>query len=146
MKAGDSFRRIRQVRYPSLEAAIESFRPFPTPHHIAPGDLRHIATQSFKPTENGGFTTKFDWQVFRRNHSNVENPLADFPDQLAALDVPVLSLRGEESTILTAADQQELVARLRHGSGVLIPRATHNLHAEAPDDVARAIDAFLSSP
>jgi pimeloyl-ACP methyl ester carboxylesterase len=143
MKAGRSFTRIRQVRYPSLEAAVRGFRPFPMPHHIPEPLLRYIARASFKPSDDGAFTSKFDWQVFQQNHRARENPLADFPGQVASLPMPALALRGDESTILTADDHAQMVASLRKGTGRVVPHATHSLHAEAPDAVAGAIREFL---
>jgi len=143
LKAGRSFTRIRQVRYPSLDAAIRGFRPFPMPHHIAEPVLRYIARASFKPTEDGAFTSKFDWQVFQQSRGAGENPLADFPGQVASLPMPTLVLRGDESSILTADDHAQMVSSLRQGSGYVVPHATHSLHAEAPQAVASAIREFL---
>jgi len=143
-RTGDSFRRIRQMRYPSLESAVESFRPFPSPHRIPPERLRYIAHASFRPIDGGpGVTSKFHWDVFRAGGPPRENPLSTFPEQLAALEVPTLALRGEHSTILTAEEHRRMVDLLRHGRGVVIPDATHNPHAEAPDQVAAAMVAFL---
>jgi pimeloyl-ACP methyl ester carboxylesterase len=61
-----------------------------------------------------------------------------------SIPVPVLSVRGADSTTLSAEDQGELLRLLRDGRGVEIPHATHSLHAEQPERVAAAMREFLS--
>lgn len=144
LRAGRAFQRIPQIHYPSLEHAVRGFQPFPSPHRIAPDVLDYLARHSFKQVEGGAFTSKFHWKSYQRDRSREGNPLADHGARLAALAMPVLSLRGGESPILSAAEQAELVGRLRAGRGVEIPAATHSLHAEQPALVARAIAGFLA--
>jgi pimeloyl-ACP methyl ester carboxylesterase len=142
-RAGRAFQRIPQLRYPSLEQAMLRFQPFPPVHQVAPDVLAYLARHSFKPIDDGMLTSKFHWKSYQRDRSREGNPLAEHGARLRALDVPVLSVRGGESTILTRDDQQELLRRLRFGRGVEIAGATHSLHAERPAEVAAAMREFL---
>ncbi len=145
-RAGDGFRKLPQLRYPSLDDAIRTFKPFPAPHRISPAVLQSIARESFKPTEDGGHTSKFHWQVFRADRDGTQrHPLADFADRLAGIRVPALCLRGAESTILSPEDHADMAARIPRASAVEIPDSTHNLHAEQPERIASAIRSFVAS-
>ena len=145
-RAGQAFRRIPQIRYPSLDAAVQRFQPFPPQHHIPPDVLDYLARHSFKPAPDGGgeLVSKFHWKSYQRDRSREGNPLADHDERLRAIDVPVLSVRGGDSTILSREEQAELLRILRDGRGVEIPRTTHSLHVERPDLVAAAMREFLS--
>lgn len=145
-RAGQAFRRIPQIRYPSLDAAVRRFQPFPPQHHVPPSVLDYLARHSFKDAgdRSGELVSKFHWKSYQRDRSREGNPLADHGTRLAAIGVPVLSVRGGDSTILGRDDQAELLRILRDGRGVEIPCATHSLHAEQPDLVAAAMREFLS--
>lgn len=146
-RAGQAFRRIPQIRYPSLEAALQRFQPFPSQHRVPPDVLDYLARHSFKPADDGDgdeLVSRFHWKSYQRDRSREGNPLADHRERLHAIAVPVLSVRGGESTILSRDDQTELLRILRDGRGVEIPHATHSLHAEQPALVAQAMRAFLS--
>lgn len=143
-RAGRAFQRIPQLRYPSLEHAVRRFQPFPSTHHVPADVLDYLARHSFKPIDAGGeLTSKFHWKSYQRDRSREGDPLADHGSRLGAIDVPVLSIRGGDSTILPRDDQAELLRRLRDGRGVEIPHATHSLHAEQPGAVVAALRAFL---
>jgi pimeloyl-ACP methyl ester carboxylesterase len=145
-RAGKAFRRMPQIRYPTLDHAMLRFQPFPSRHHVARAVLEYLARHSFKTVDDGSgeLTSKFHWKSYQRDRSREGNPLADHGARLRALDVPVLSLRGSDSTILSAADQAELLDRLQDGRGVEIAHATHSLHAEQPEAVAAALRSFLA--
>ena len=145
-RAGQAFRRIPQIRYPSLDAAVRRFQPFPSQHHVPTDVLDYLARHSFKDAgdRSGELVSKFHWKSHQRDRSREGNPLADHGTRLAAIAVPVLSVRGGDSTILSREDQAELLGILRDGRGVEIPHATHSLHAEQPGLVAAAMREFLS--
>lgn len=140
-RAGRGFRRMPQLRYPSLEIAVRRFQPYPTPHRVPDTTLQEIARQSFKPTEDGGFVSCFHWKRFQAD-DGPKHPLADFPSDVARIDVPTLVVRGEESTILSAEQHAAFVEALPDGRGVEIPGTTHSLHVERPAAVAREIAGF----
>lgn len=145
-RAGQAFRRMPQIRYPSLDAALQRFQPFPPVHHVPPDVLEYLGRHSFKPADDdsGELVSKFHWKSYQRDRSREGNPLLDHDARLRAIAVPVLSVRGGDSTILSREDQAELLRRLRDGRGIEVPRATHSLHAEQPALVAAAMRDFLS--
>jgi len=141
--AGASFRRMPQVRYPSLASATRRFQPYPSPHHVPEEVLRRIAHESFKPSGDGGVVSRFHWKRFQAD-DGPPHPLECFRDDLARVPVPTLVVRAEESTILSAADHATFVRRLPHGQGAVVPGTTHSLHVERPAAVATEIRSFLS--
>jgi len=141
-RTGEGFRRVPQIRWSSLDDAVRSFRPFPSPHRVPPEVLEAIGRVSFKPSGDGGWTSKFHWKVFQRDRTGEPNPLANFAESIRRIEVPTLCLRGAGSTILSREEHTEMAARLPHGLAVEIPATTHNLHAEEPEAVAEAILAF----
>lgn len=144
-RTGDGFRRMPQLRWPTLEDAVRAFRPFPSPHCVPQDILAEIARVSFKPTEDGGWTSKFHWKVFQRDASKEPSPLAHFAERLGDIEVPTLCLRGAESTILTPEEHREMATRIPRASACEIPATTHNLHVEAPAAVAEAVIGFARS-
>jgi len=143
-RAGRAFNRVPQLRYPTLTHATDRFQPFPTPHRIDAPVLDYLARHSFKALPDGGFTSKFHWKSYQCDRSREGTPLADYGERLRRIAIPVLSLRGAESTILGAAEQTELLRRLPDGRGIEIAAATHSLHAEQPGAVAHAMRDFLA--
>ncbi len=144
VKAGKSFRRMPQLRYPTLDAAVRRFQPYPTPHHVPDAVLREIAHESFKPSGDGGFVSRFHWRRFQAD-DGPRHPLNTFEEDVGRVGVPTLVLRGDVSTILSAEDHAAFVARLPNGRGAEISRATHSLHVERPVEVAAEIVAFATT-
>ncbi len=143
VKAGKSFRRMPQLRYPSLAAAVRRFQPYPTPHRVPDEVLQEIAHESFKPSGDGGFVSRFHWRRFQAD-DGPQHPLQAFSEDVSSVAVPTLVLRGAESTILSAEQHEAFVAALPNGHGVEIADATHSLHVERPATVAEEIAAFAA--
>lgn len=143
-RAGRAFRRMPQLAYPTLEDAMRRFQPYPSPHYVTEPVLDYLARHSFKPIDEGGYTSKFHWKSYQRDRRREGNPLAGYGERLRRIEVPVLSVHGAASTILSDDDQRELVRRLPRGRGVDVAGATHSLHAEQPDAVARALQEFFT--
>jgi 2-hydroxymuconate-semialdehyde hydrolase len=59
------------------------------------------------------------------------------------LTVPVLHVSGAEDRNIPPAVARALTQRT-HGRFVLIPRATHNVHIDAPPELVEAIEGFLA--
>jgi pimeloyl-ACP methyl ester carboxylesterase len=142
-RAGRALNRIPQLRYDTLEDAVRRFQPYPAPHSVPEAVRLYLGRHSFKPTEDGGYTSKFHWKTFQHGRERRPSPLADFDERLRRVPVPTLAVRGEHSTILSRDEHAALVARLPRGRGVEIANATHSLHAEQPLAVARAIAEHL---
>jgi pimeloyl-ACP methyl ester carboxylesterase len=143
-RAGRAFHRIPQIAYPTLDDAMLRFQPYPSPHRVAEPVLRYLARHSFKQLADGTFTSKFHWKSYQRDRRREPNPLADHDQRLRRIPVPVLSVHGAASTILTDRDQAELLRRLPRGHGVDVPDATHSVHAEQPAAVARALRELVA--
>ncbi|MDG2305609.1 MAG: alpha/beta hydrolase [Candidatus Binatia bacterium] len=144
VRAGKSFRRMPQLRYPSMAVAVRRFQPYPTPHVVPDDILSEIAHESFKPSGDGGFVSRFHWERFQAVDGST-HPLHSFPEDVGRVPVPTLVVRGGESTILSADDHAAFVERLPQGRGVEIPEVTHSLHVERPGDVAAEIAAFVAA-
>ncbi len=144
ISSGHLLRRIPQIRYPTLEAALERFQPWPTSHRIPPETLDEIGRASFKPLPEGGYTARFDWRRMRDAPAEVPHPFSGFRAQLAALPMPVLAVRAGDSTVLSATDHAAGLGELPNGRGLVVPETTHSLHAERPDVIADAIVGFAS--
>jgi len=68
---------------------------------------------------------------------------ADSRPTLAAIDVPVLVLVGDEDRLTPPADAEAMVAALPHARSTHIPGAGHLVPLERPDAVAAELLAFL---
>lgn len=143
VRSGRAFRRMPQVRYPTLASALRRFQPYPTPHRVPDDLLQAIARESFKPTDDGGFVSRFHWKRFQADEGS-PHPLESFTDDLGRIPTPTLVIRGEASTILSADDHESFVSRVPDADGAVIPGTTHSLHVERPEAVARAILDFAS--
>lgn len=141
-RTGESLAKIPQMRWPSLEQAVRAFRPFPGDHRIPPGRLEYIARNSFKPSGDGGWVSKFHWKSFRRASPDAPAPHVDFPDRLRRVAVPTLCVRAGESTILPPGDLADMAGRIPDARALEIPATSHQLHVEQPEAVAGAVLDF----
>ena len=69
--------------------------------------------------------------------------LTGFPFNEETFDVPTLSLHGSKSDYLSAADLPIIKKVFPQAMAQSINDASHWLHVERPDEVARAIQGFL---
>jgi pimeloyl-ACP methyl ester carboxylesterase len=143
MRAGHRLRTLRQPDYATAEEGIAAFKLFPGDSTAPPEVIRHVAEHSLRRQANGRYTSKYDWRFFRDRGPDGEAALLDFPALLSEIRCPTLVVRGEASTILTAAEHAEMVGRLPAGSGVVIAGSAHNPHVENPAATADALTAFL---
>ena len=124
--------------YETLEEAIERFSLLPRENDAAPEILEHVARESFRQTTDGRWAPKFDRATFAAHHP------FDFRAGLAAIDCPVLFVRGERSSVLSARTASELAGHCRSGSWVEIAGAHHHVLLDRPAELARAIATFLA--
>jgi pimeloyl-ACP methyl ester carboxylesterase len=125
------------ARYGSLEEAVAKFRPLPEETVAEPDVLRHVARHSFRRESDGRWTAKFDRASLAAHES------FDLRHRLAELELPVLFVRGEHSTVVSAAGQSKLAAACRRGRSVEIPGCHHHVLIDRPDLLGRAIGACL---
>ena len=144
-RTGRALRRMPQIHYPTIEDAVRRFQPFPPKHRIPDDELRRLAAESFRSTQDGRCTSRFHWQRFQADgEPEDEHPLDGFAERLGRIAVPTLILRGAESTILSKRHYAEMKRRIPLARGVEIPDATHNIHAEQPAAVGHALREFVA--
>jgi pimeloyl-ACP methyl ester carboxylesterase len=144
-RTGRALRRMPQIHYATIADAVRRFQPFPAEHRIPEDELRRLAEESFRPTPDGRCTSRFHWQRFQADgEPEDEHPLDGFADRLDRIAVPTLVLRGAESTILSRKQFDAMVRRIPRARGVEIPDSTHNIHAEQPVAVGRALREFVA--
>ena len=117
----------------------------------APEHLRYSLMHSLKQTEDGRWTWKQDRRRRATRETNEEELQAardrraeELWDDLRALRIPMLLMRGDWSKILSPDHADEIVRTVDDARLVVIPEATHNVHSDNPQDFARELDAFLS--
>lgn len=142
-RTGRRLKRVPQIRYPDAATAQRGFQPYPLPHRASEDVCAYLAQHSFRQEADGGWISKFHWARMRQERDPTGHYLGDFTDRYGQLDLPVLSVRGGDSSILPPDEFEEMLRRLPHGHGVEIPAATHSLHLEKPAEVATAIRNFV---
>jgi pimeloyl-ACP methyl ester carboxylesterase len=143
VRSGMAFRRMPQPRWASRDEAVAAFRLFPPDGDPSEEALRRLAAHSVRADGDGGWTSKFDWRYFRDRDPDAPHPYAGFGERLGRVACPTLVLRGERSSIQSAADHAQLLARLPAATGLVIAGAGHNPHVERPAETADAIARFV---
>lgn len=124
------------AEYPTLEEAIAKFRTLPKQTIAAPEILRHVARHGFRE-QGGRWSTKFD-----RASLGSHEPF-DLRPRLGELEIPVVVIRGEHSTVLRAEHARALAAACRDGSLIELPGCHHHLLIDRPDLLGQAIRGLL---
>lgn len=124
------------AEYPTLEEAVSKFRPLPKATIASPEVLRHVASHGFRE-QQGRWMTKFD-----RASLGAHEPF-DLRGRLGELEVPVLIVRGEHSTVLSAASARKLADACRDAMLVELPGCHHHLPIDRPDLLGQAIRGLL---
>ncbi len=120
--------------YPTREAAVARFRPIPDQPTLA-YIADHVAATSVRPAE-GGWTWKFDPQVFARDHLT--------PQLLTRLDCRVALFRAEHG-LITPQQGEVLYDRLGRVAPVIeIPAAGHHIMLDQPIALVAALRTLLS--
>lgn len=134
---GERARRFRYPgTYPSLEEAVEHFRPLPEQPDIPDYILDHIARHSLRRGDDG-WTWKFDPAAFTR-------PRIDMAERLAAARCRLALIYGERSRLLTP-DTAAYMSGLMGGRAPVIPLpgAHHHLPLDHPLAFVVALRALL---
>jgi pimeloyl-ACP methyl ester carboxylesterase len=120
--------------YPTREAAIARFRPIPDQPVLA-WVAEHVAATSIRPAE-GGWTWKFDPQVFVRDHLT--------PELLTRLDCRVALFRAEHG-LVTPQQGEAIYDRLGRVAPLIeIPVAGHHIMLDEPVALAAALRTLLA--
>jgi pimeloyl-ACP methyl ester carboxylesterase len=120
--------------YPTREAAVARFRPIPDQPVLA-WVAEHVAATSIRPAE-GGWTWKFDPQVFARDHLT--------PELLTRLDCRVALFRAEHG-LVTPQQGEVIYDRLGRVAPLIeIPVAGHHIMLDEPVALAAALRTLLA--
>lgn len=120
--------------YPTREAIIARFRPIPDQPALS-WIAEHVAATSIRPAE-GGWTWKFDPQVFARDHLT--------PELLTRLDCRVALFRAEHG-LVTPQQGEVIYDRLgRIAPLIEIPVAGHHIMLDEPVALAAALRTLLA--
>jgi Lysophospholipase len=120
--------------YPTPEAAVARFRPIPDQPTLA-YIADHVAATSIRPAE-GGWTWKFDPNVFARDHLT--------PELLTRLDCRVALFRAEHG-LVTPQQGEVLYDRLGRVAPVIeIPVAGHHIMLDQPVALVAALRTLLA--
>jgi pimeloyl-ACP methyl ester carboxylesterase len=120
--------------YPTPEAAVARFRPIPDQPTLA-YIADHVAATSIRPAE-GGWTWKFDPNVFARDHLT--------PELLTRLDCRVALFRAEHG-LVTPQQGEVLYDRLGRVAPVIeIPVAAHHIMLDQPVALVAALRTLLA--
>lgn len=128
----------------SFEDFLDRSREF-MPHR-AEAQLRYSLTHALRQTEEGKWTWKQDRRP-RRPVSEEERSIRTegLWADVKSIRLPTILFRGEWSKILSPDIARRVINLMRNARLVEIPRATHNVHSDNPEDFARALDEFLQS-
>ena len=118
----------------TAEAAVARFRPIPDQPTLA-YIADHVAATSIRPAE-GGWTWKFDPNVFARDHLT--------PELLTRLDCRVALFRAEHG-LITPQQGEVLYDRLGRVAPVIeIPVAGHHIMLDQPVALVAALRTLLA--
>ncbi|GIW10688.1 MAG: alpha/beta hydrolase [Dehalococcoidia bacterium] len=134
--------RRRRHRWPSREAAIAAYRTRPAFASWRPEVLALYVEHGFRETPSGeielkcpGWVEAFGYEV---------TPSTDPWPLVTQVTAPVLVVRGERSTVFSAAIAADLVATLPCGRLITVPDRSHALPMEEPELVASLARAFFA--
>lgn len=136
----------RQIRGPDVfsdveEAYAAQLAGDPT---ADPPTLRFRVEHNLVRLPDGKLTWKHD-KALRDGTAPYDNYSTDEQWAIwAAIDVPVLILRGEISDLLSVDIAERMLAANRRASLVTIPGAGHSIATDAPDLVTAALADFLA--
>jgi len=127
------------VTYPDLETAKARYRLMPNEGEIAPEILGTVAEKSLARTDEGRWTLKFDRDSFFGGDG------MNVVEALAAVTIPTLLVRAENSRIMTVEGLERAAIANPRAQAVTIPGAHHHVLLEMPAAVAQVIEDFARS-
>jgi pimeloyl-ACP methyl ester carboxylesterase len=109
---------------------------------VAPGAAPHVherlARFGYRATPDG-FVQKFDQAFLRSVRTWDARPV------LARITVPVLVIKGADSTAMSSTGYDELLRVLPSARGVVLRGAGHQVHLDQPLNVAAEVEGFVAS-
>ena len=125
---------------PTFDAARARFRLVPEQNRAEGYVLDYIAKHSLKQVE-GGWTWKFDENFVPRHREEERERIGTI---LAAIDIPVTYIYGDQSIVVSRKLAHAIVQRLKHGRGpVAVPQSHHHVLLDQPLSLVAALKAVL---
>lgn len=134
-----ALRMLPHPHYASLEDAERRFRLLPSITTADPSMLAHVVRHSVTRAADGTYTLKFD----RRALSGA--PPQDLAPALAAIQCPILAVRGAQSQVVSPAALAEFPATNPRARTAEIAGAHHHVMLDQPAGLARVIRTFLDA-
>jgi pimeloyl-ACP methyl ester carboxylesterase len=104
-----------------------------------------ILTPNLRQLPDGWWTWKHDPGFLKINEDYVDPTLlAERWGSLPGVQQPVLLIRGERSTILSAEVAERMMAALPNARFHCLPNIGHNVHLDVPDALAALVLPFLA--
>jgi esterase len=134
-----ALRKLPHPHYASLAEAEQRFRLLPASTTADPSVLAHVIRHGMTQTADGTYTLKFD----RRALSGA--PAQDLAPALAAVQCPILAVRGARSEVVSAAALAEFPAANPRARTAEVADAHHHVMLDQPAALARVLRAFLDA-
>ena len=126
--------------YPTYAAARARFRLVPEQNRAEGYVLDYVAQHSLKQVD-GGWTWKFDENFVPRFRDEERERVAA---TLAAIDVPITFIYGDQSLVVSRELAYAIVKRLQRGRGpVAVPQSHHHVLLDQPLSLVAALKALL---
>lgn len=148
VRTGDGGREIREfmernVEFDHIDEFVERVRkydPFRPLEHI-----HRTARYNLIRRHDGKLIAKSD-RVLHEHDRPRGAPMSEVTlEQVRALDVPALVLRGEHSRVVTPADAQAFVEALPQGHFAEVEKCGHNVHTQNTPGFLEALRPFLAA-
>lgn len=133
----EALRKLPHPRYADLDEATRRFRLMPAAHSTSAKVLAHVVGHGTTQAPDGSWTLKFDRRAM------AGTPAQDFSRALAAVQCPLLAIRGEHSEILTRDGLAEFQAANPCAVTAEIAGAHHHIMLDQPAALGQTIREFL---
>jgi pimeloyl-ACP methyl ester carboxylesterase len=125
-------------RYASREEFMQRYRLRPAGTTAAPEIIRHLAACSARQLPDGGWTHKFDRNVYAQRE-----PIDSLP-YWSRIAVPTLLVKGDRSPRISPQLFAEVRQRCPQVELVEVPHSDHHVFLDNPPGFERAVKAFLA--
>ncbi|MBI4204094.1 MAG: alpha/beta hydrolase [Betaproteobacteria bacterium] len=125
-------------RYATREEFVARFRLRPPGTTTAPAIMRHLAQNSGRQGDDGGWRHKFDRSVYAMR------PSLDGVPYWSRISVPALLVKGARSERITPQIFAEVRARCPHVELAEVAASDHHVTLDNPAGFAQAVRAFLA--
>jgi pimeloyl-ACP methyl ester carboxylesterase len=137
-------RRARGIPRPELKSFDDikrKFRLSPPETYLSKSDLERLARMGSIQLENGNWAFRLDprTRAWRKVEGRTHKP------KIKKLAMPVLILRGAQSTLIGARSSLRMHRKIRESVYREIPRAYHHVPLDNPSDTADAIIEFVNN-